>query len=745
MKKSQITVRIVMIFACILIVSMMPRCGKKEEHTEKKAKGRYIEEAVELPVKEGEEGVSLIKLSDNSFQLYTYNEKEKEFRVYDSADGRSYKEGNAGWLNDTLKGKECYMKDIAFGEDGGEYALYYQDEEMHLLKKTEDEKGEEILPDLIRPMIEADMVRASKDGNIILSCGSKGEINVYSKEDGSRMKSMNQGACMSSDSKVFDYQDGKALVLNKSTDGFCFYDVEKEEQVNEIKYQDIGDESGILRIGSKADGYYLNSKGLHHMNMDGSAVETLIDGDTAAMGDITMSARGLEQGEDKDYFILYNTKDGNVVLNHYTYDKDASAVPDDQLTIYGLEESATITQAISRFQKEHPDVKVNYRIGTQEEASTTKADQIRVLNTELLSGNGADILVLDGLPAKSYIEKGVLEDMTDFYKEMEEKNFLLNNVVSGMKEEKHLYGMPARVKVLGIYGSQKEVKAMDSLDDLEKYLDSSSEDKLLGTVSYECYLKLLMKINYKELFQDNKNEAVSEEGLEKLLRTTKKLGEAAGSDAYTTMEYYLKRMPGETEESIKKTMGSDILEGISTRNDLDARKKNQAVIVEAKGISDLMVPCSVIGELGTKAFGIHNLYLPKAVVGVNKSSENKELAKEFLAFLFSEEIQSLDLGDGFPVNENALDSWCGREKNENGESIMMSGGEDGTEFSAEEPSGRELKQFADIEKEADTPIQIDEAVMEMIVDEGTAYFKGEKSLEDAIKNITNKAETYLAE
>mgnify|MGYP002243277550 CR=1 FL=1 len=50
--------------------------------------------------------------------------------------------------------------------------------------------------------------------------------------------------------------------------------------------------------------------------------------------------------------------------------------------------------------------------------STTVSDTIRALNTELLGGNGADLLVLDGLPAESYIEKGILEDMKDFLSPM---------------------------------------------------------------------------------------------------------------------------------------------------------------------------------------------------------------------------------------------------------------------------------------------------------------------------------------
>jgi len=42
---------------------------------------------------------------------------------------------------------------------------------------------------------------------------------------------------------------------------------------------------------------------------------------------------------------------------------------------------------------------------------------------------------------------------------------------------------------------------------------------------------------------------------------------------------------------------------------------------------------------------------------VNKASKQKELAQEFIKTLLSEEVQSLDMGEGFPVNEKAMDAF----------------------------------------------------------------------------------------
>ncbi len=745
MKKKRLKKVTSIVMVGILIFCTLTGCKKEEkEESSKTAKGRYVEEFVELPLKEGERGVSLLQKRDGGLKIYTYLPEEKKYQAYETSDGIQYTDGKADWLNSAIGGKDCYLKDIFQGEDGSEYALYYMDETLHLIKTADGTQAQEVLPELFGDLLGVDMVRVMENGDIAASNALEGKLDVYSAEDGSHLTSMEQGCISTSDVKLFDCKNGKAIVLNKALDGFTVYDVEKEEAIQEFSYGSMKEGDGVLKFGGEEDCFLLNSQGLHHINKNGSTVETLIEGDMASMGDASMEEVGFAIGENQDYFVLYN-QENQGMLAHYVYDKEAKVSADKQLTIYGLEENKTIKQAVSRFQKAHPDVKVNYKTGSQQETSTTKADQIRVLNTELLSGNGADILVLDGLPVDSYIEKGVLEDMTDFYEALSKESPLLENIKKSMKTD-GVYGMPARVKVLGIYGTEEEIQAMKSLKNLEAFLNSSTDNQLLNATSYEQYLKLLLTMNYKELFPDSEEKAFSEKTLQDLLKTTKKLGEAMGVESYTMTEFYLKRMPDLTEETLQKEMGADVLKSIGTNNDMDARNKKQAVIVEAGGTYDLMMPCAVMQELGAQPQGIHELYIPNGIVGMNSGSKNKELAKEFLTLLFSEEIQSLDLGDGFPVNENALESWCQKESSEDGAGLAVAGSdENGEMFSASEPDGTQIRPFAEIEKAADTPVQIEEAILEVIVDEGTSYFKGEKSLEEAVSSITNKTETYLRE
>ena len=45
---------------------------------------------------------------------------------------------------------------------------------------------------------------------------------------------------------------------------------------------------------------------------------------------------------------------------------------------------------------------MDYRIAVEDEYGKVTEDVIRALNTELLNGKGADVLILDGLPMETY-------------------------------------------------------------------------------------------------------------------------------------------------------------------------------------------------------------------------------------------------------------------------------------------------------------------------------------------------------
>lgn len=747
-----------LMLVCVLAVCVLAGCGNSASgggngdnavaNDDVKAKGRYVEKEVGLSLAEDEKGVAMFCKKEGGYRLYTYLSGEKKYLAYDSADGISFTAGNADWLNQALAGKECYLKCVFQGEDGKDYALYYNDGENHLIGTADGGTATEFFAEALRDKVGVDMAGVLENGNLVTSDTSRGRLEVWPAQGKGSLMEIEQGSADTTGLKAFDCRDNRAVVISRSGGGYSIFNLETGEEEQSFEYKDLNSDSyGILEIGEQGDCFFVNTRGLHHVGKNGGTVETLVDGDTASMGDSSMELVDFAIGSQDDYFVLYNM-DGKACVMHYIYDKEARITPDEQLVIFGLEENKTVKQAVSRFQKAHPEVRVRYKMGSQQETGTTKADQIRVLNTELLGGNGADILVLDGLPMESYVNKGVLMDLSDFYKDIQQESPILDNVLGSMKMEKGLYQLPVRAKVLSMYGTKEEMDAMQSLSSLSAYLDKGNGKDLLDVRSYEYYIRLLMNLNYKELFPQDKQSEIPEKKVKELLETANKLGQAVGADSDTIKNFYIKRMGGElTEDNIINEMGgTEFLYSIDSNNDLNARKGKQAVIKEAGGSFSLIEACEVLRELNMQPQGIHGMYIPKGMIGVNNSSKNKELAQEFLKLLFSEEIQSIDLNDGFPVNEKALEAWSRKESPEDGVGLAIVGSDGGGDmFSASEPSGEQLAPFIQLLKEADTPVMIDDVIMEVILDEGIAYCNGEKTLEDAASNILSKTKTYLSE
>lgn len=69
----------------------------------------------------------------------------------------------------------------------------------------------------------------------------------------------------------------------------------------------------------------------------------------------------------------------------------------EEINIYSLYENTSIRQYGARYQNDNPHIVINYEVGITEGSGQTENDAIKTLNTELMSSNGPDILILDNL------------------------------------------------------------------------------------------------------------------------------------------------------------------------------------------------------------------------------------------------------------------------------------------------------------------------------------------------------------
>lgn len=718
--------------------------GGKAEQAENAAMGRYAERNLEVSGFDAEGGEKVLRLLENGKGekiLFTYIPDSKQYYSYRMTEEEGFEKTDADWLNEFAKKEGENIFELEASKNGCLYGWYFGKEYKPGIIKTEDGQSFEKvnIPELESTENFVNGFKVTDTGDILISYSEHGCV-LYDANDGSeKLRFIQGGVPMDNVRNYMDVKGSRLVTVNPDLNAFWVYDITTGEQIEELGFEMKMSEQGLIKIGNNNDYFYMNEKGLHHLQSGGSIIETIIDGSLNSMGMPGIVMNSLLLGE-ADYYTLF-TDDGELQLAHYVYDANMASVPGTELTLFGLNESKAVSRAVSKFQKDHPDVRVVFTTAEGAGGAVTDEDSIRALNTEILGGKGADILILDGLPVDSYIEKGVLSDISDIIAPMLSAGELLENVAKGYEtSDGKIYGIPVRFGIPICYGEEKAVNALKAMDSLQSFMKENPEISVLArpsfrTFSYRELALLLMDVNFKTLF--GAGGAVSKAGLMQYLDTVKQLGEAAGATPAVSA------LPPVTDAEIKDWLsyreeGSGFLLG-------DYPFREDAAFYELKGITDMMFPLALKSEHGKVITSVNQIFVPYYIMGVNQASPKQELARQFISSVLSAEEQKKDLSDGFPVNAKALDLWCEKQEGYSiGTSGEMYGGET-YKISANYPSKEQIKEILGLGEALTVPLDIDQRVRNAVLEESEAFFEGKASLEKAVDAILNKVNRYLSE
>ena len=302
-----------------------------------------------------------------------------------------------------------------------------------------------------------------------------------------------------SDLELFDGVVRNGYVWGGFTDGAInAYTMPNMEPVKEIQSSGT-----IAQLATKlfpdwsGDGFYMLTGDfkpdaeptISHYSLSGDTHEILLHGN-----DFSWSAGSVMGGcetADGALWLAVEQEDGTVFYGRYAYDPNkAIATP---LTVFSLYHNRDIQSCISIWNQQHLDVRINYVVGIRDEAQTsiTEEDLLHQLNAQLLAGEGPDILLLDGLPIESLIEKGVLADLSDLL----DLSAVRPNVRSAFERKDKLYAIPARMCAYIVGGTTETVSGLNSLDsiaqqvqqDREKVLAYYAGKDLLYEYAFDCY------------------------------------------------------------------------------------------------------------------------------------------------------------------------------------------------------------------------------------------------------------------
>lgn len=765
------------VLVILILIAGLTGCGtsSKEEETETTVQGRLVEEEVEMP-----QGMTNIfamgKLEDGSIEIFgnDYNTGKNYIAI-------SGKEGESWQVTELEDLNYSYISAASVAENGSVaiFGSFRQEDNSAkmALKIISPEKEITYLnyefPDTDDSQLNQNMANIQKDlgkeeaetqiynmnhgveqcaydssGNLFIkdiqgniykmnistgemekSCGfEQGELQYFAVE-GKRLYAITQKGV-----SIYSTEDGSELPKDH-----VLIQMIKENPLTSWGY-------GCFEIAftQKDDRnlVYVNHQGLFYHQEQGSISEQLLDANNSYLCDNTISFHGIESVGEAGYLVGIHMGETSKLLK-YTYDENAEAVVKKQLNIYALEDSELLRQVVSKYRIQYPDVLVQVTIGMDGNSGITAEEAIRTLNTEIMAGKGPDVLVLDGMPVESYIQKGMLVDISPVLEKVEKEDGLFINIKEVYTKNGKAYSMPSRFLMEVVEGEEKAVTAASTLPELAAYAKKLAQGGNGGIFPEIGAKGILM-----ELYQADsvnwlgEDGTIQEESLKNYLeaaRTIYNVERFSAQGAYE--EFY------ESFESVCEIGGTAQVYVVDRLTGW-----NQIAFGTLGSVSGYREMLSIEAKIG----GINELwntgeqksFLPYLMMGIVSTTEKQQEAEDFLKIMFSKECGEIS-GCGFPVNRAAYNSQCdvllSREDTAKETTSYTLG--DGTEISYEtlKLSKDNIKQLTSKIESLNEAVITDRVIQDFVLEEGMKYLKQEQSLEETVTEIMQKANLYLAE
>lgn len=596
------------------------------------------------------------------------------------------------------------------------------------------------------------------NGRIFL--GTYGDVLYEVKEDGSCESFLT----LENSPQMIAFQGSRMIIDGYEFEGLLIYDMEAQEYISDevldtFVKENYGDRT--FNGGSWYDLYcfpggedviYLaGKKGVHRHVIGGGAMEQIIDASLSSFGNPARHLLGMVTLENNEFMTVFT----DARLVRYVYDTTVPTVPNETVRAYSLTDNASLRQAISLYQAQNPEVYVEYEIGMEEGSAVTREDALKKLNTQIMAGQGPDFLILSDLPADSYIEKGLLADLGPLIDGLEGEEKLFDNVVDAFRKDGSLYIVPCDVNLPTILCREKYIADVQDLEDIadamEKLRADNPEKDLLRVCSEKGVMKTF-SVGYAPFWKTEAGE-IDLQAVEEFLTQTKRIYDAQMDglpqeiveDYERRNEEYMEYTGTRYEEDTYFAYGMDDMNYTMGYRQFLAGTlggpygyAELTSVPRTKQFADCInVPMD--GKEGS-VFCVHTL------AGISAVSEHQEHAEGLLKVLLGSESPA----DGFPVNQAAFEKELYPDEYESPDvpySDMAYVEEDGKAYTwtiywFDEAAADALRSRIGSVNRAYVE---DKALEEAVYQAGTAYMRGEMSVEEAVADVEKSMSIYMAE
>lgn len=724
------------------------------------AMGRYVEEEIDLS-SQLSEAASMCMLNDGRIVIMD----GMRGMLVSEDQGSTWNTENPEWLTAML-GKNIYIGTMTMAPDGTAAVVYNPDNGVdgyHPVLKL-------VLPDGTDVPIEMDLteddmyvrqVITNEDGRIFANTfGSIFEVYRDGSSDRILTPDINVSWVWAAGSLIFMDNDREGI------DSPVIYDLDAGEYIEDDVLVEFTTDNYYDRLyngtmfctmyllpGEDDAIYVAGAKGIHRHAIGGNMVEQIVDGNLSLLSNPNYVFVSMLKLEGDAFIALFD----NRKVVKFTYDPDAPSTPENVVTVYSLRDNEDIRQAISAFQIQNPDTYVSYIIGMSAGDSVTRDDAVKKLNTEIMAGTGPDLIVLDDMPLNSYVNKGMLLDISDYLAQYSANDPLFDNVIEAMKFDGAAYVVPGSFSVPLMAAKESYLSNVTNLSDIADIVEmlrgEHPGEDIIGICDERDLMKRFAGTSAPNWI--NANGELDRDGIGEYLKQCKRIYSAQmdSLDANVVKRYEEKahgqeKYGGFEVTKIDWSIQSDIMDFIGGSGYLLSGWTTTYYTYEevlsvnyVKGFEDIaIVPMQ--GQCS-------NVFKPQTILGINSSSERIDLAKKFMDTFLSADVQSEY--SGFPVNRGGYDIQFTPEEAYLGpgnEYIYLGiSNDDGAEVSyiIYWPTDEQIAAFKEQLASVDTAYVPDTVLEEAIFDNGSIYIRDRWSLEDALDEIAKAVAIYMAE
>lgn len=603
--------------------------------------------------------LKLKKYTEDEYTCIVRAKDSNELLAYHSSDGgRSFEKEDLKWMKDMeFQQDSCAVTSVDRTEDNGYLVTFdiLNDSYERVETKVQYITKENVV----------DIADYSNSSNLITSklVGSKivvieqNQVIVFD-QNGTKQTEIKQDG-------VIDLCEDQGNLLLVCEEGLLEYDEtgnrirqysekmdvltdklrEVQEKINTEQLQKdmvYCDEDGVV--------YLLLKDGIYRYYVENGVLEHVISADRNlfAVGEV----EGFVVTEQKEIYIAGKEKqDGDIVFAGFFYQDeipyftmkpdgtisysdttDAKEKKGGNLKVYSLQNSDYIDQVIKRFAQLFPEMDIVYEVGMDEENGLTTQDAVNAFHTEMLSGDGPDIIFMDGLNPDTYVQNGELLDLS----EMEEED-CLDAVVNAFEENGKIYALPTRFAIPMIFAPRERVEQLKDSKELCAHL-KASESGINDLFVYDgqALYDTLFPLYAKDIVTDQK---IEEEAMRQFVQDAKDIYDACNSHNNEVDEMLKKEAPGQFDSFD----GLNVIPGINnyTGRPIDVwpdltvgQLRSQVGVMHLYTARDYMQSNGKNYVFDTMS----DTYVPKMIVSVNKECKDKETAKEFVQYLLSEDV-----------------------------------------------------------------------------------------------------------